>query len=38
MRAMKVKTEDLFPFSTEVDSVFSELVREHLKSPMAPTC
>jgi hypothetical protein len=34
MRAMKMKTEDLFPFSTEVDSGVSELVRKHLKNPM----
>jgi intracellular sulfur oxidation DsrE/DsrF family protein len=38
MRALKVKPEDLFPFSTEVDSGVSELVRKHLKNPMAPTC
>jgi intracellular sulfur oxidation DsrE/DsrF family protein len=28
MRAMKVKSEDLFPFSTEVDSGVAELVRK----------
>ena len=28
MRAMKVKTEDLFPFATQVDSGVAELVRK----------
>jgi intracellular sulfur oxidation DsrE/DsrF family protein len=28
MRAMKIKSEDLFPFSTEVDSGVAELVRK----------
>ncbi|MEQ1946082.1 MAG: DsrE family protein [Bryobacteraceae bacterium] len=28
MRAMKIKSEDLFPFSTEVDSGAAELVRK----------
>jgi intracellular sulfur oxidation DsrE/DsrF family protein len=28
MRAMKVKSEDLFPFATEVDSGVAELVRK----------
>lgn len=28
MRAMKIKTEDLFPFATQVDSGVAELVRK----------